>query len=82
MKQHGGRKGLKEDKIRAEKREHSPAVKKRTHNPSGLYSEDWDKLQQVKENWQVPDKWQRISQMVFHGRVPDIDLDCTGCKGG
>ena len=81
---HGHRKGQKEDEIRAEKREHSTAVQKRTSNPAGFYfySEDWEKLQQEEDDWQVPDKWQRISQIVFCCGVPYIHLACTGYKSG
>ena len=61
----GLRKRRKEDDIRPEKREHSPTVSRRIQNPEGFYSKDWDKVQQEEDEWQVPDKWQRISQMVF-----------------
>ena len=60
--------GRREDDIRPEKREHSPTVSRRTRNPAGFYSEDWDEIQQEDDEWQVPDKWQRISQKVFRGR--------------
>ena len=36
----------------------------RIQNPAGFYSEDWDQSQQEADNYQVPDKWQRKSQMV------------------
>ena len=61
----GRRKRRKEDKIRAEEREHSPAISRRMRNPEGFYSEDWDDNQQEEDEWQVPDKFQKISQMVF-----------------
>ena len=61
----GQRKRRKEDDIPAEKQEHSPSVLKRMGNPEGFYSENWDDEQQEEDNWQVPDKFQRISQMVF-----------------
>ena len=48
-----------------EKRGHSPIVSRRIQNPEGFYSEDWDKDKQEEDNWQAPDKWQKISQMVF-----------------
>ena len=61
----GRRKRRKEDDICAEKREHSPSTSKRTRNPEGFYSENWNDDKQEEDKWQVPDKFQRISQMVF-----------------
>ena len=55
----------KEDNILPEKRGHSPTVSRRVQNSEGFNSEDWDEIQQEEDEWQVPDKWQRISQMVF-----------------
>ena len=40
----GLRKQQKEDDIRPEKHEHSPTVSRRTRNPEGFYSEDWDEF--------------------------------------
>ena len=34
-------------------------------NPEGFYSEDWDEDKQEEDEWQTPDKFQKISQMVF-----------------
>ena len=34
-----------------------------------FYLEEWDEEQQQEDEWQVPDKWQRISQTVFPGGV-------------
>ena len=65
----GWRKRRKEDNICAEKREHSPTTSRRTQNPEGFYSEDWNEDQQEEDEWQVPDKFQKISQMVFRNRV-------------
>ena len=65
----GRRKRRKEDDICAEKREHSPSVVKRTRNPEGFYSEYWDDDQQEEDQWQIPDKFQRISHMVFRNGV-------------
>ena len=56
----GRRKRQKEDDIQPEKRGHSPTVSLRAQNPEGFYSEDWNEVQQEKEQWQAPDKWQRI----------------------
>ena len=61
----GQRKRRKEDDILAEKREHSPTVSRRIQNPEGFYSEDWDEDKQEEDEWQIPDKFQKISQMVF-----------------
>ena len=73
----GRRKRRKEDDICAEKGEHSPSVLKRTWNPEGFYSKYWDDEQQEEDKWQVPDKFQRISQMVFRNgaleRHPVVD---------
>ena len=65
----GPRKRRKEDNIQPEKQGHPPTVSRRIQNPEGFYSEDWDKDQQKEENWHTPDKWQKISQMVFHNTV-------------
>ena len=65
----GWRKRKKEDDIFAEKQEHSPATSRRTRNPEGFYSEDWDDNQQEEDKWQVPDKFQKISLMVFRNGV-------------
>ena len=35
----------------------------RKQNPEGFYSEDWNEVQQEEDEWQGPDKWQRISQI-------------------
>ena len=55
----------KEDVIHPEKREYSLMVLPRTQNPAGFYSEGWNEFQQEEDKRQMPDKWQRISQMVF-----------------
>ena len=54
-------------------------VSQRTRNPAGFYSEDRDELQQEDNEWQGPDKWQRISQMVFHGGCLEIHPEYAGC---
>ena len=46
----GQRKRWKEDEIRAEKRKHLPSIQKRSHNPAGFYSKDWDESQQVEDD--------------------------------
>ena len=61
----GRRKLRKEDDIRLEKREHSPSTQRRKQNPEGFYSEDWDDDSQEGEEWQVPEKFPRVAQMVF-----------------
>ena len=50
-----------------------PPLSRRIQNLEGFYSEDWNEFQQEEDKWQAPDKWQRISQMVFHGRVIEIN---------
>ena len=62
----------------------------RTQNPAGFYSKNWDEFQQEEDEWQTPDKWQRISQMVFLGGCPEINPEeaayisssCTKHQGG
>ena len=61
----GRRKQRSEDNILTEKGEHSSTVSCRIQNPEGFYSEDWDEDKQEEDEWQAPDKFQRISQMVF-----------------
>ena len=61
----GRGKRRREDNIRTEKRVHSPTVSRRIQNPEGFYSEDWDKDKQEEDEWQAPDKFQKIFQMVF-----------------
>ena len=71
----GHKKRRKEDDIHPEEHEHSPTVSRRTQNPAGFYSGDnWDESKQEDE-WQMPDKWQRISQMVFCGGCLEINLE-------
>ena len=55
-----------------EKRVYSPTVSRRIHNLEGFYSEDWDKDKQEEDEWQAPDKFQKISQMVFCNGVLEI----------
>ena len=69
----GLRKRQKEDDIRTEKNAHSPTVSQRTQNPEGFYSEDWNEALQEEDEWQTPNKWQRIAQMVFPGRCLEIN---------
>ena len=52
-----------------EKSEHSLTTSRRTQNPKGFYSKDWNEDQQEEDEWQVPDKFQKISQMVFRNGV-------------
>ena len=68
----GLRKRRKEDNIRAEKKEHSPTESQRIQNPKEFYSQDWDKDKQEEDEWETPDKFQRISQMVCRNRVLKI----------
>ena len=37
---------------------------KRTRNPEGFYSKNWDDEQQEEDEWQVPNKFQMNSQIV------------------
>ena len=54
------------------KQEHSSIVSGRIQNPEGFYSEDWDEDKQEEDEWQTPDKFQKISQMVFCNGVLEI----------
>ena len=59
-------------------------VSRRTRNPEGFYSDDWDKSKQEEDEWQIPDKWQRISQMVAINpeEIVDILRSFTQHQGG
>ena len=57
----GRRKRRKEDDIQAEKREHSPSTLRRKRNPKGFYSENWDVNLQEEDEYQVPEKFERVS---------------------
>ena len=61
----GRKKRRKKDHIQSEKQGHFPTVSQRIQNPEGFYSEDLHEVQQEEDEWQVPFKWQRISQKVF-----------------
>ena len=63
---------MKEDDIQLEKRGHSPTVSRRIQKQEGFYSKDWDKDQQEEDDWQAPDKWQKISQMVLRNKVLEL----------
>ena len=62
----------REDDIWAEKREHSPTLSQRIQNPEGFYSEDWDEDKKEEGEWQTPDTFQKISQIVFRNGVLEI----------
>ena len=64
----GWRKWQKKDDISPEKRAHLLTLSRRTRNPEGFYSEDWNEVQHEED-----DKRQRISQMVFHGGCLEIN---------
>ena len=66
----------KEDEIRPEKSLYLPSSSRRTHNPEGFYSDDWNEVQREEEEWQAPDEWQRILQMVFHSG--DLEINPVG----
>ena len=64
------KKRRKEDDIRPEKCVHQPTVFWRVHNSEGFY---WNEGQQGEDEWQSPEKWQSILQMVFCGRGLEIN---------
>ena len=70
----GRRKRRHEEDIRVDKREHSPRESRRVHHPKGFYSEEFNKDQQEEDDYQSPDKFQRISNMVFLNEVSEVPL--------
>ena len=40
-------------------------MSRRTQNPEGFYSENWNEDQQEEDKGQIPDKFQKISQIRF-----------------
>ena len=68
----GWKKQGNEDNIWPKKQGHLPTVFRIIQNPEGFYSKDWDEVQQEEEKLHAPDKWQRISQMVFRNKVLEI----------
>ena len=67
----GRRKRRNEDDIRADKRVHSATEPRRIHHPQGFYDEDWIEDQQAEEDYQKPDKFQKIANMVSLNGVPE-----------
>ena len=65
-------------------------MSRRSQNSEVFYSEDWNEVQQEKDEWQAPDKWERILQMVFRGGGLEINpvgygsisSFCTQHQGG
>ena len=51
---------------------HSPNLSWRIKNPEGFYPADWDEDKQEEDEWQTPNKFQKISQMVFCNGVLEI----------
>ena len=70
----GRRKRRNEEDIRADKREHSPTESRRIHHPQGFYAEECSEDQQEEDDWQIPDKFQRISNMVSLNGVQEVPL--------
>ena len=60
----GRRKRRNEDDIRGDKRVHSLTETQRRHHPQGFYDEDWIDDQQAEDDYQKPDKFQKIANMV------------------
>ena len=50
----------------------------RIQNHEGFYSEDWDEDKREEDELQTPDKFQKISQMVFCNGVLEIHLAGEG----
>ena len=75
----GQRKSRYEEDLRGDKGEHSPTESCRVHPPLGFYSEEWDEDLQEEDDYQVPDKFQRVSKIVFpHGVPGDPPANTTG----
>ena len=68
----GRRKQRNEEDIRPDKREHSLTESRRIHHPQGFFGEDWNEDQQEENDYQTPDKFQRISNMVFLNGVQEV----------
>ena len=45
--------------------EREVTVSQRTSYPQGFYAEECDKDKEEEDDWQAPDKFQRISQVLF-----------------
>ena len=67
-----------EDEIRPEKIFHLPSASRRTHNLERFYSEDWNEVQREEDEWQAPDEWRTILQMVF--RSGDLEINPVGYR--
>ena len=71
------------DDNRADKRVHSPTEPQRVHPPQRFYEEDWIEDQQAEDDYQKPDKFQKISYMVFLNGVqvvPQVQHQEGGCS--
>ena len=68
------RKRRNEDNIRVDKRVHSPTEPRRVNPPQGFYDEEWIEDQQAEDDYQKPDKFQKISNMVFLNGVQEVPL--------
>ena len=58
-------KGRHEEDLRGNIREHSTTESHRVHPSQGFYSEEWQKELQDEDDYQSPDKFQRVSRIVF-----------------
>ena len=79
----GQRKGRYEKNLRGDKPEHSLTESRRVHPPRGFYSEERDKELQDEDDYQAPDKFQRILRMVFPFGVsgdPPVKHHGGGCS--
>ena len=79
----GRRKRRNEEDIRADKRAHSPRETRQNHHPHGYYEEDWINDQQAEDDYQHPEKFRRIANMVFlHGVLgdPPVQHQGGGCS--
>ena len=79
----GRRKQRNEEDIRADKREHSPTETRRSHHPQGYYDEDWIDDQQAEDDYQNPEKFRKIANMVsLHGvsEDPPVQHQGGGCS--
>ena len=79
----GLRKRRNEEDIRADKREHSLTETRLSHHPQGYYDEDWINDQQAEDDYQNPEKFRKIANMVSLNGVsedPPVQHQGGGCS--
>ena len=77
----GGNEGMR--RISELTRENILRQTRRSHHPQGYYEEDWIDDQQAEEDYQKPEKFQKIANMVSLNRVsedPPVQHHRGGCS--